>query len=93
MLMKVYGGTGIQEHESLCESCRCSRIIGGRRFDEELVFCRALITHTVQIRFKVTSCTEYVDAREPGYHELLEKAWILRPGRFVSGLRRSNSRA
>lgn len=80
MLTKVYGGTDIQEDESLCATCRYSRTIRGRRLDEELVFCRALIMHAVQIRFKVTSCTEYIDSRVPGYHELLDQAWILRPG-------------
>lgn len=80
MLMKVYGGTRVQADASLCDTCRFSRIIRGRRFDEEIVFCSALVMPSVQIRFKVASCTEYVDSREPGYHELLEKAWILRPG-------------
>jgi hypothetical protein len=80
MLIKVYGGTRPQGSENLCDSCRCSRIVRGRRNDEELVFCDAMAMHTVQIRFKVTSCTDYVDAREPTYHELLEKAWVLTPG-------------
>jgi hypothetical protein len=35
--------------------------------------------HTVRISFKVTSCTDYEDEREPSYHELAAKAWILRP--------------
>lgn len=36
--------------------------------------------HAVRITFKVTTRTDYLDAREPEYHELVEKAWILRPG-------------
>ena len=39
----------------------------------------AMAMRTVRITFKVTSCTDYVDGREPSYHELLEQAWILRP--------------
>jgi len=80
MLIKVYGGTRLQGSENLCESCRCSRIVRGHRNDEEIVFCDAMAMHPVQIGFKVTSCSDYVDAREPTYLELLEKAWVLTPG-------------
>ncbi len=79
MLIKVYGGTQIQDGESLCDTCVHSRITRGRRSEEELVMCTALMMHAVQITFKVTSCSVYVDDREPSYHELCEKAWILRP--------------
>jgi hypothetical protein len=79
MLTKVYGGTTLLEEESLCDTCRHSRIIRGRRLEEEIVFCDAMAMHTVRITFKVTRCTDYVDEREPAYHELLEKAWILNP--------------
>ena len=79
MLIKVYRGTQIQDGESLCDTCAHSRITRGRRLEEELVMCTALMMHTVQITFKVTSCSVYVDDREPSYHELCEKAWILRP--------------
>ena len=79
MLIKVYGGTRIQDGESLCDTCTHSRITRGRRLEEELVMCTALMMNAVQITFKVTSCSAYVDEREPSYHELAEKAWILRP--------------
>lgn len=79
MLMKVYGGTRMQKSENLCETCRHSRIIRGRRLEEEIVFCDAIMMQTVRTGFKVTSCTDYIDDREPGYHELVEKAWILCP--------------
>jgi hypothetical protein len=79
MLIKVYGGTRLQDGESLCDTCVHSRIIRGRRLEEELVLCTELTLNTVQITFKVTSCSEYADNREPSYHELCEKAWILRP--------------
>ena len=91
MLIKIYGGTRIQGEPSLCESCRSSRIVRGTRSDEEIVFCNAMAMDPVRICFKVTSCTDYVDARVPPYHELLEQAWVLtprtrrRPAGFVRG--------
>lgn len=80
MLIKIYGGTRPHGTDHLCESCRSSRIVRGHRNDEEIVFCDAMAMHPVQIAFKVTSCTDYIDGREPTYHELLEKAWVLTPG-------------
>jgi hypothetical protein len=91
MLIKIYGGTRLQEAGNLCEDCRSARIIRGRRNEEEIVFCTAVAINPVRIAFKVTSCTDFVDAREPPYHELFEKAWILtgktrrRPAGFVKG--------
>jgi hypothetical protein len=79
MLIKIHRGTAVHEGESLCETCSHSRVIRGRRLDEEIVVCNAAYMHAVRVTFKVTSCTEYQDSREPSYHELLEKAWILRP--------------
>jgi hypothetical protein len=79
MLLKVHGGTPAQDGESLCGSCRNARVVRGRRLEEELVVCAAIVMEAVRITFKVTSCTEYSDNREPTYHELFEKAWILRP--------------
>lgn len=79
MLIKVHGGTELQEGETLCSTCRHSRIIRGRRLEEEIVFCGAAMMQTVRINFKVTSCTDYEDERAPSYHELAAKAWILRP--------------
>ena len=91
MLIKIYGGTRLQEVDNLCESCRCARIVRGRRLDEEVVFCSAMAMDPVRIAFKVTSCSDYLDATTPPYHELVEKAWILtpktrrRPAGFVRG--------
>jgi hypothetical protein len=80
MLIKVYGGTRLQEAENLCDTCRHSSIVRGRTLEEEIVFCRAMLMQTVRITFKVTSCSDYEDSREPPYCELVEKAWILTPG-------------
>lgn len=79
MLIKVRGGTASHHGDALCETCRHSRIIRGRRLDEEIVFCGGVALEPVPITFKVTACSTYSDDREPSYHELLEKAWILRP--------------
>jgi hypothetical protein len=79
MLMKVYDGTRVLEGESLCDTCRHSRIIRGRRMEEEIVICDAVFHGTLRVTFKVTSCSTYVDDREPSYEELMQKAWILRP--------------
>jgi hypothetical protein len=91
MLIKIYGGTRIQAGPNLCETCRSSRIVRGTRDTEEVVFCSAMAMDPVRIAFKVTSCTDYVDATVPSYHELVEKAWVLtpatrrRPAGFVRG--------
>ena len=79
MLMKIYGGTQIQEGESLCDTCRHSAIVRGRRESEEIVVCSGMMMHAMVVTFKVTQCTAYLDRREPSYQELHEQAWILRP--------------
>ena len=80
MLIKVRGGTPASHNdESLCDTCRHSKIIRGRRLDDCLVFCTSISLHPTPITFKVAVCGDYTDNREPSYHELLEQAWILRP--------------
>ena len=79
MLIKVYGGTRSEPAASLCESCRFSRIIRGRSLEEEIVICEAGAVDSMRIAFKVTSCTNYLDARLPTMGELFEKAWVLKP--------------
>ena len=79
MRLKIYGGTPANDVHSLCDSCRHSKIIRGRRIDEELVFCEASHLRTTEITFKVTSCSHYDDQNTPSYYELMQQAWILRP--------------
>jgi hypothetical protein len=81
MLIKIRDGTPLQEGESLCNTCSNARIIRGRRADEELVLCDAVIMQPVRVTFKVTSCGAYSDDSLPPYQELVEKAWILHPRR------------
>jgi len=80
MRIKVHDGTPAGGDTSLCATCRCATIIRGRSLDEELVLCSALGLHGVQITFKVTSCSDYADRRTPSYLEMMQDAWILRPG-------------
>jgi hypothetical protein len=80
MHLKVQNGTPVGGESSLCSTCRCSTIIRGQTLDEELVFCSALGLRGVQITFKVTFCSDYADARSPSYMEMIQDAWILRPG-------------
>ena len=79
MLIKIHGGTPASHDENLCDSCRHSKIIRGRRLEDFIVFCGAIGMEPVRVTFEVATCTDYTDGREPSYHELLEKAWILRP--------------
>ena len=79
MHIKIYRGTPPNDCDSLCDTCRHSRITRGRRLDEELVFCDASHFRTTQITFKVTSCSDYSDQTLPTYFDLLQQAWILQP--------------
>jgi hypothetical protein len=93
MLIKVHKGTPAASGPSLCETCRNSTITRGPRLEDEMVRCEALpMTTPVLIRFKVTECSAYIDARLPTYAQLLEQAWILRPtsGRRLAGFVRSS---
>jgi hypothetical protein len=80
MRVNVRGGTPSGNEESLCDSCRHSRITRGRTLDEELVLCDASPMRAVSITFRVKSCSGYTDDRCPSYMELLQQAWILQPG-------------
>jgi hypothetical protein len=77
MRIVVDRGTPTTHSESLCDTCRHSQIVRGRRLDEELVFCD-MPTRSAQITFKVTSCTHYDDQRHASYMQLVHQAWILR---------------
>ena len=80
MRIKVYGRSSVEGGEALCDTCRLAHVVRGRRASEELVFCQATPMQSIRITFRVKSCSDYTDDREPSYPELLEKAWILTPG-------------
>jgi len=93
MLIKVHNGTTSHSERSLCETCRNATITRGARLEEEIVRCEAQpMTAPLVIRFKVTECSAYLDARLPTYAQLLEQAWILKPttGRRPAGFVRSS---
>lgn len=79
MRFTIERGTPANHGEHLCLTCRHARITRGQRVDEEVVVCNASHLEAVTIRFKVASCTAYMDARVPNLPELLQRAWILRP--------------
>ena len=80
MLIKVHNGTPVQHADALCDTCRHATVIRGRRLDEQIVFCRGVsMDAVVRITFAVIDCSDYTDEREPTYHDLVAKAWILRP--------------
>jgi hypothetical protein len=79
MLIKVHNGTPVHHADALCDTCRHGTVMRGRRLDEQIVFCRGVSMEAVRITFTVIDCSDYQDEREPSYHELLSKAWILRP--------------
>jgi len=80
MRMKIHGGTALNGEKGLCASCRFATIVRGRKLDEEVVHCNSITTRGMRVPFKVTSCTSHNDVDEPTYAELLEDAWILKPG-------------
>ncbi len=80
MHLKVQNGTVSNSESSLCNTCRLSTIVRGRTLDEEIVQCHALSMRSTRVTFKVTHCSAYSDARHPSYMQMLEHAWILRPG-------------
>lgn len=79
MRIKVYGRSPVEGGETLCDTCRLAHVVRGKRASEELVFCQATPMQSIRITFRVRSCSDYVDHREPSFPELVEKAWILRP--------------
>jgi hypothetical protein len=92
MRLKVYRGTPPQSGRPLCETCKHSTITRGRRLEEEIIRCEAQSVGTTVVTFVVTECSAYLDAALPSYHELFEKAWILRPrdGKRAAGFVRSS---
>jgi hypothetical protein len=91
MYIKVHGGTPSSSEDNLCHTCRHSKITRGHKLDEETVICHASYHCATLIRFKVSSCSHYIDQRLPSPYELMEQAWILappngkRPPGFVRG--------
>lgn len=82
MNLKIHGGTVCHSEDTLCATCIYSTIIRGRRLDEEIIKCNGRgIRGALLITFRVTSCSDYTDARLPSMMQLMENAWVLRRGR------------
>lgn len=79
MHIKIHRGTPASSDDSLCNTCRHSRITRGHKLDEELVVCNASHTRETHITFKVTWCSAFNDQNYASYYELLQQAWILQP--------------
>ena len=81
MRVKIQGGTMCHGEETLCATCVHSTIIRGRKLDEEIVNCNGRgLRVGFRITFRVTSCSDYTDARLPSMMQLMENAWVLRRG-------------
>lgn len=79
MRMKIEGGTPCHSDAPLCQTCVRSTIIRGQKLDEEIVLCNGRgVRDTLRITFRVTTCSDYMDARQPSMGQLLENAWVLR---------------
>ncbi len=80
MHVKIQNGTAFNGGRSLCTTCRNSSIIRGGGLDEEVIICHANpIGGNNGVTFKVVSCTDYRDEREPPLAEMVAVAWVLRP--------------
>jgi hypothetical protein len=80
MHFKIHGSTAHDGDATLCSTCTHSTIIRGQARNEEIITCNRSIRSSMRITFRVTSCSDYNDARLPSMYELTEKAWILRRG-------------
>jgi hypothetical protein len=89
--IKVREGTADHGQRSLCETCRWSTVIRGRRLDEEIIECSQLSDHR-RVPFAVATCSDFVERVQPGLKEMQEIAWILRtdPHRKQMGFVRSS---
>jgi hypothetical protein len=79
MHIKVQGGTVTHGDGSLCVTCGHSTIIRGEKLDERIVECHASVMDGRLIPFRVTSCSSYIDVRQPSYGDMVRIAWILQP--------------
>jgi hypothetical protein len=81
MKVRIRGGTVDHGQPPLCESCQYSVVTKGARLGDEIVLCN--LYRQREIRFRVTSCTGYVNRNHPTLYQMEESAWVLRtsPGR------------
>jgi hypothetical protein len=79
--MKIYGEqTRPTNQPALCLTCNLATIVRGTRMGDDVIRCQAL----GQVRFQVTACSAYSDARLVPVYRLEETAWRWYGDRFVS---------
>jgi hypothetical protein len=75
MKIKVHGGTAREGEPALCLSCRYANIVSGASANQMLIRCTRV---EAPIRFKVTSCTEFLSRQHPSLYHMEDIAWVLR---------------
>ena len=78
MEINVREGTVDQGRQSLCETCRWSTIIRGKRLAEKIVECVQLTDGHRRVPFVVADCSDYADRTRLSLREMQEIALILR---------------
>jgi len=76
--INVRNGTPDQGQQSLCETCRWSTVIRGKRMTEKIVECFQLTDGNRRVPFVVAACTDYADRTRLSLREMQEIALILR---------------
>jgi hypothetical protein len=76
--INIRGGTADHTQRSLCETCRWSTVIRGKRLGEEIVECYQLSEGNRRIPFAVMTCSDYIDRNRPSLEEMEKIATILR---------------
>ena len=80
MRINVRGGTADHGQRLLCETCRWSTVIRGKRLDEEIVECLQLAEVNRRVPFGVRTCSDYIDRNRPTLREMEDIALVLRVG-------------
>lgn len=78
---KVFAGTRSTSESPLCHTCNNALVVRGTRFGDDVIRCQAGLG---RVRFHVTECSSYSDARVIPVYRLEETAWRMFDGRFVS---------
>lgn len=82
MKLKVIGEhTRQTDAHPLCLTCTGSLVVRGTRFGDDTIHCRYGLG---RVKFHVTDCSGYDDARVIPVYRLEETAWRMFEGRFVS---------
>ncbi len=75
MKIKIHGGTARDDEPSLCLTCRHASVVQGQKSADQIVRCGRL---EERIRFRVSSCTDYVSHDHPSLWHMEDIAWVLR---------------